>query len=329
MTTTPQTNASLEEIAQVIRDNDDFVLCGHVSPDGDCLGCQLTLWHALLAMGKRASCVLVRNEPIEGDLEFLPGISEMVPAELYEGPCEVFIGLDVPNRERIGSAVRLLDRSRLSITIDHHSAEMRMCDFAYVDPDMASASMIVWELVKLLVEEPPKESALCAYTGLVTDTGGFRFQNSDARAFEAASELVEYEIDPAFVAKWVFQTRSLASLQLEALVIGRMRVLADGQAVLSWVCKDDLERFGAVKADSDPLIDCIRSLAGVRVACILREQDDYIRGSLRSKDETDVAALARKLGGGGHKAAAGITLHMTMDEAIEHVGEKIVELLRG
>lgn len=327
MTITPQTNATLADIAEVIRANDDFVLCGHVSPDGDCLGSQLALWNTLKALGKRATCVLVRDEPVEAGLVFLPGSEEMVPVERYDGPCSVFVGLDVPIRSRIGRAVELLDRSETSITIDHHAVDTTMCDHVYVDPDSASSTMLVWELAKLLMEKPPVETALCAYTGLVTDTGGFRFQNCDTRSFEVASELVEYGVDPAYVAMWVFQTRSLASLKLEELVIGRMRVIAGGQAVLSWTERADYERLGAVKEDADPLIDVIRTLAGTRVACVLREQQENIRGSLRSKDDTDVSVLARELGGGGHRAAAGITLTIPLAEAIDLVSDKIEELL--
>ena len=142
MTITPQTNATLAEIAAVIRERDDFVICGHVSPDGDCLGSQLALWHALKAMGKNAACVLVRDEPLEDALKFLPGVSSMVPAESYHGPCSVFVGLDVPSRERIGAATALLDASTTSITVDHHACDVTMCEYVYVDPDAASASML-------------------------------------------------------------------------------------------------------------------------------------------------------------------------------------------
>jgi len=177
------------------------------------------------------------------------------------------------------------------------------------------------------MSKPPDDTVLCCYVGLATDTGGFRFQNCDVRAFEVASELVEHGVDPAYVAKWVFQTRTRASLELEALVIERMDVIANGEAVISWVDSSDFERLGAMKADAQPLIDCIRTLEGIRVACILREQDGHVRGSFRSKDETDVSLLARELGGGGHKAAAGFTLHMTLSEAMKLVGEKLVALL--
>ena len=327
MATTPQTNSTLAEIAQVVRENDNFVICGHVSPDGDCLGSQLALWHALQKIGKHSTCLLVRDEPIGVSLGWLPGVEDMVPACAFDGECDVFIGVDVPTRERIGEAVTVLDRANTSITIDHHASRETMCEHVYVDPDSASASILVWELVKLLCDEPPLDSALCAYTGVVTDTGGFRFQNSDEHAFAAASELIAYGVDPALVATSVFQNRTMASLKLEALVIERMKVVSGGEGAISWITASDMEALGAVKADAEPLVDAVRSLSGTRVACILREQDGKIRGSLRAKDDTDVSALARELNGGGHRAAAGLTLDMPLDEAVDFMADKLAGLL--
>ena len=329
MATTPQTNVSLEDIAAILRDQDDIVICGHVSPDGDCIGGQLALWHALRLLGKRTTCVLVRPEPLGAALEFLPGSDAMVPAADYEGPCKTFVGVDVPNRDRIGAAAcALLDKAEVSITIDHHASETRMCDYAYIDPDAAAASMLVWEVVKMLVAAPGEDSALCAYTGLLTDTGGFRFQNSDARAFHAAAEFVSYGVDPSYVAMNVYQNRSVPSLQLEAVTIGRLQVFCNGKAAISWVTEDDVRKAGASKADMEPLVDVVRSVQGILVACFMREQDGKARGNLRAKDDTDVSGIARKLGGGGHKAAAGFTLEMSLDDAIAVISEEIEGLLK-
>ena len=110
--------------------------------------------------------------------------------------------------------------------------------------------------------------------------------------------------DPALVARHVYQSRSLASVQLEGAAIGRMRLSAGGSVALSWVTKEDFARFGATKPDAEPLIDALRSLAGVRVACMLRDQGDMVRGSFRATDGTNVAELAAAFGGGGHKVTA-------------------------
>ena len=201
MTVTPQTNCTLEQLAAAMRPLDDFVICGHVSPDGDCLGSQLGLAAALRQLGKRVTCVLVKDEPIEANLaQLLPGAADLVPACEFDGPVGAFVGVDVPTRERIGQAAcRILDRAQASFTIDHHAVDERMCDMAYVDPDAASTTLLIWELADLLGVSRSGDLVTCCYTGLVTDTGRFQYQNTDARCMRLASQMVEQGADPAAI----------------------------------------------------------------------------------------------------------------------------------
>ena len=324
---TPQTNTTLEEIAEKLHERDDFVICGHVSPDGDCLGSQLALWHALRALGKRATCLLAKDEPIDGKLAFIPGTDTLVPACLYEGPAKTFIAVDAPTPDRMGAdAWALRQRCDFSITIDHHAVPDTMSDLNYVDPAAAATALLIWRLTGLLGVDRAGAIATCAYTGLVTDTGRFQFQNTDAQAFAAASEMVAAGADAAQVACEIFQNRSLASVQLEGIALSRMRFGCNGQTVMSWITLEDFERCGAVKADAEALVNTLRSIKCVRVACMLREQVDGVRGSFRSKDDTDVTVLARPFGGGGHKAAAGFTLEMPIESAVERVADILATL---
>lgn len=329
MSVTPQTNVDLAHIAQELAGRDDFVICGHVSPDGDCIGSQLALMQALRGMGKRVTCVLAKDEPIDVRLSFLPGADELIPAGSYDGPVGVFVAVDVPLRDRMGTAASSLrDRSLLSVTIDHHANDGVMTELVYVDPQVASTTMLVWELVELLGLSPSADVALCCYTGLVTDTGRFQYQNTDAAAMRAATHMVEAGVDPSMVSRAIFQNRSLASVRLEGVAVDRMRLGAQGSYVLSWLTCDDFSRHDASKADAEPLIDTLRSLRGVRLACMLRDQGDSVRGSFRAKDDTDVARLARSLGGGGHRAAAGFTLPGPIDEAVERIDALLSQELR-
>lgn len=318
MSVSPQTNCTLVELAARLRACDDFVICGHVSPDGDCLGSQLALMCALRRLGKRAHVVLVKDEPIEKNLSIaLPMVDEFVFAGDFDGVCNTFIGVDVPTRERIGEAAcHLLDNAADSFTIDHHAVDETMCETVYVDPDSASASLLVWELAKHLGVSSEGELATCCYTGLVTDTGRFQYQNTDARSFDLAAEMVACGADPASISRAIFQNRTQASVRLEAIALAHMQLDDSLGIAITHLSRDDFKAAEAVKSDAEPLIDVLRSIAGVRVACILREQEDCIRGSLRAKDSTDVSAVAREFGGGGHVAAAGFTLHCTLDEAV-------------
>lgn len=324
---TPQTNTTLSAIAQCFAELDDFVICGHVNPDGDCLGSQLTLMHGLHAAGKRAVCLLAKPDPIDANLAFLPGIDEMVPAASYDGPVGAFVAVDVPTVERIGQAAALHDGAPVRFTIDHHAADVAMAEYTFVEPESPSASMLVWDIVRMLDAVTP-DAALCALTGLITDTGRFAYQNTTPAAFRAAAEMMEAGASPALVNREFFQNRSLPSLALERLVLERMEISEDGGFVVSYLDQADFDAVGAIKADVEPLIDSLRSVRGARVALILRENNDHeVRGSLRAKDDhTDVAAVARRFGGGGHTAAAGFTFKGSLAEARVEVPRVVREL---
>lgn len=329
MTVTPQTNATLEQVAAQLVTCDDFIICGHVNPDGDCIGSMLALRHALEALGKKVICARASTLPLDPTLTWLPGASDIVPAAHVTKHHETFVGVDVPTRDRLGvETSKLLDGARKSFTIDHHANDDTICDVVHVDPDAASCSMLIWELMQHMGLQIPQEAALCCYTGLVTDTGGFCFQNTDARAFAAASDMISYGIDPSEVARNVMQNRSMASLKLDSLALHRMILSEDGLVAVSWITEKDIEELGAVRADVEPLIDTLRSLRGIEVACMLREQEGSVRGSLRAKNELDVSALARSYGGGGHKAASGFTLNMPIDEAVKMVVRDLEKLVR-
>ncbi len=324
MAVTPQTNTTLAAIACALRERDHFVICGHVSPDGDCLGSQLALAAALRQAGKQCACVLARDEEPPRDLAFLPGFDGLVPAARYEGPCEVFVAVDVPTTERVGDAARLQAAADLTVTVDHHAVPEAMSALSYTHPDVASTTMLVWELAAVLGAERDRIVATCCYTGLMTDTGRFQYQNADAAAFAAAAEMVAAGAEPAVISRRIYQTRSLASILLEGRNVNHMALSADGAAALSWLSQADFEACGACKADAEPMVDVLRAIDGVEVACMLREQPDgEIRGSLRAKGDADVAAIARAFGGGGHTAAAGFTFAGALAQAVDALAERL------
>lgn len=313
---------SLERIAQELKTRDNFVICGHVSPDGDCLGSQLALSCALKALGKQVVCVLAKDEPVPHNLKFLLGVLDMVPAVQLHRESFTFVAVDVPTKKRMGDeASALASQADFTIKIDHHATPENEFDLAYVDPSAAATCILVWDLIKLLDVAYSQSMAACAYTGLMTDTGRFQFQNTNARVFEAAGSMVEAGANPAELATEVYQNRTFPSLYLEMTALQRMVMSEDRTFAATYLTSDDFIRLGAVKADAEPIIDSLRSLTGIRVACVLREQDGKVRGSLRAKDATDVAAIARNFDGGGHKAAAGFTSELSLKETLAKVAE--------
>ena len=327
MAVTPQTNTDLSTIAARLRGVASVAICGHVNPDGDCLGSQLALAHALRALGVQVDCLLAQPDALDAGMRTLPGADDLVPAAAYTASPEAFVAVDVPTPERLGDAAAVHARCPLTITIDHHAVPCAMSQLNYVDPDAPATAQLVWRLVKELGVEPTAELAQCAYVGLMTDTGGFRYQQTDAACFQAAAEMTAAGARPSDAAVAFFQNRSLASVRLMERMLARAEIDLERGLALSYVTRADFEELGAVRADAEPLVDTLRSIRGVRAAGMLREQDGCVRGSLRAKDGTDVAQTARRFGGGGHRAAAGFTFEGALDEAIPAVRAALLEAL--
>ncbi len=319
----------MQAIVSMIRENETFVICGHVNPDGDCLGSQLALLHTLQALEKKATCVLAMDEKVHDKFSFLPQSDQMICSDKYRGRADVFIAVDVPIESRIGKAQKILKKAHASLSIDHHLPDATFCDYTYVDPNAPSASMLIWDLIKRLVDKPSYEAALCCFTGLMTDTGSFCFQNTNQESFKVASEMLSYGVKPSLVSEHVFYTRSFASLKLEQIVLERIRLFADGRGAISWISQQDFEACNANKVDAEPLIGILRTIDSAHIVCILREQDGKVRGSLRSKGEYDVSIIAKKHNGGGHKGAAGLSLKMSIEKAVEVIKQDICTMFES
>lgn len=323
---TPQSTTTLPEIATCLSRVNSIAICGHVNPDGDCIGAGLALYYALKGLGKDVAVLLAKPDPVPHNLCFLPGVEDFIPACDFEKHCDCFVAVDVPTRERLGDAAEIQKAASVTITIDHHACESVMSQYNYVDPDAPAASLIVWDLLKTM-DALNSKSALCALTGVMTDTGRFAYQNTTPASFIAAAEMMELGADPALVSREFFQNRRLASMELEKVMLDRMVFSHDRAFVVSYLVHDDFEQCNALKADSEVLIDELRSIEGVQIALLLRESEgNTVRGSLRAKDKADVAQVARAFDGGGHIAAAGFTFHGSIFEALDKVSAKVDEL---
>jgi phosphoesterase RecJ-like protein len=324
MTLPPQSNCTLAMMAENLLLHDNIVICGHVSPDGDCLGSQLALQLALEAYGKHVTGVLAGGlDSIPRGLRALPGVDRLIPAEAFDGVCDTFVAVDVPTAPRLGAGERLLEQASLSLRIDHHAAPEHMTTYAYVEPLAPSTTCLIWRLMSMLPDGPTPEMAQCCFVGLMTDTGRFQFQNTTPVAFELAASMVAAGARPADAARDVYQNRSLASLRLQNRALDHLAFSPDTKVALTWLSLGDFEETGSVKEDAEPIVELLRSIEGVSVCCVLRETEEGVRGNLRAKDDTDVAVIARELGGGGHKAAAGFTVELPLSEAINCLQQRL------
>ena len=323
---TPQTNTTLEEIARLLKDADDVVICGHTSPDGDCIGSTLALVHGLRSLGKRVQGLVV--DPVPENLLGIPGAEELELAAQWQGSASCFVAVDVPDLKRMGSAAAAIhEAAPLTIRVDHHAVDERYSRYSYTDPDAVSTTVLVWELLEHLEARKP-EAAECCYAGLVTDSGRFEFQNTDERAFCAAAQMVAAGVDPARVSAYLYERDRLQSLQVEMRAFERMELDTQLGYAMTYLTAEDFREFNADKSDAEGVVDLLRRLKDVRVLCCLREQDGKVRLSFRSKCAIDVREIARGFGGGGHVAASGATLEYPLAEAYARVKEALVEACR-
>ena len=328
MTVSPQTNTTLEGIASQLMSHESFAICGHVNPDGDCIGSTLGLATALRSVGKNVYALVADDEPLSRSFSFMKGFDDVIPASSFDERFEVFVMVDAPNANRIGEAAQAVkDRASLTITIDHHEVPERHSQYSYTDPDSPSTTLLIWKIAQMLgITEDSgdmRHVAECCYAGLLTDTGRFMHQNTNYDAFADATQMVACGISPSAIASSLFQQRTRASVELDSIAVSRMRVLGGGDTVLSWITLEDMRRLDATNHDAENAIAPIRSIAGIDIACLLKERQDCVRGSLRSKNDVDVAAIAREFGGGGHKAAAGFTLDCGLSEAISIMEKRL------
>jgi phosphoesterase RecJ-like protein len=315
-----------DAITRLIEGARTIAICAHTSPDGDALGSGLALAELIERRWpeKRVDGLLADADEVPRTYRFLPGVGRLVRARDYEPDPDLFVCVDLSQPARLADARAVLERSARVAVIDHHPSSEPFWDAGVVRTDAAAAGVIVTEYAEHLggpLTPTMAQNLLCA---LVTDTGRFQYQNANGEAFEVASALVDAGASPSEVALNVYQSDRLSYLHLSATVMGRITTFAHGRIAYSYATAADLKATGVPVAECDGLVDLVRCVEGSEVALFLKEvPGGQVRGNLRAKTDRDVSAVAREMGGGGHRAAAGFTLEGDVDQALSAVLPKI------
>ncbi|MDO5329449.1 MAG: bifunctional oligoribonuclease/PAP phosphatase NrnA [Coriobacteriia bacterium] len=315
---------SIEKIKDKLQDYDNYVICGHVNPDADCIGSQIALNLLLKSISKKTTMLL--NGNLEECFKFLPDsdkFTEKIPEDDY-----AFIYVDVAEDKRL-NIKGASNKATVKFVFDHHQVNNADVDYAYIDSDIASTSMLIWQLAKSL-NITNKDIATACLCGLMGDTGSFRYQNADADAYSSALEMVKAGASSSEIALNLYQKRSIESFKIEEQVLNNLYIDSEHKFALSCIDADTFEKYNATKADTEGMVDLIRSLGCVDVACLLRqtEKKKKVHGSIRSKTDIDVSVLATKHNGGGHKAAAGFTMNETnLETAFKTIKNDMVKLM--
>ena len=294
------------------------MIFGHKDADGDTLGCSLAFAEALRTEGKDI-WVLV-PPPLPPMYTFLPGFED-IQAEPPHGvdPQLVFF-FDSGNLERSGSAVRRIAEHATIINIDHHPSNTRFGDINVIDPNASAVGQMVMEMLDHFGYAITPTIAANLYVALLTDTGGFRHENTTPRALEDAARLAHLGADPGHFATQVYKMRPETTLKLSGMALATMRVEMDGRLAWAKVTKPMLKEASAAMAESEGIIDTLNSIAGLELAILFKEvSGDLTKISVRSRGAVDAAALCASFGGGGHIRAAGAEIDKPMDVAVKFV----------
>jgi len=328
----PETPApAWDEIRTALDRHQRFLVTTHVNPDGDGLGAELGLCAYLLSRGKDA--VILNPDPLPSRYAFL---SEEGSYRAYDPDAdedrieqaEVVIVLDISRWERLGKLGERLRRApALTICIDHHPFEANgMADLYAVDLGAAATGQLVYEMIRDGGHEVDARMALGFYVSIVTDTGSFRFSNSDPRAHRAAAELLETGLDPNEIYEDVYGNSSLPRLRLLGHALSHLRMVAADRLVFLLLPREVVRECGALPSDTEGFVDIARTARGTEGVALLFEHDDgTIKLSLRSRGRINVNRVAAALGGGGHVLAAGATLEGPLEQA----ADRVRELLEG
>jgi phosphoesterase RecJ-like protein len=295
-----------KEIWERIEKADNILLIAHINPDGDALGSELSLYPILKKMGKKVT-VFNATKPLPEYLDFLPNFEKVT--NLLPKKIDLTISFDCGSFDRLG----IEEKPSFLINIDHHISNTNYGDINLIEPNHASTSQIIYDILKVNNVEIPTDSAVCIYTALVTDTGSFQYETVNDKVLECAAELVRCGAKPDYTAKMLFQRDRLSRLRLLAKAYETIEMCCDGKVAFVEVTREMMEITGAIKEDTDTIVNSVRAIAPVEVACMLREDDEGIKISLRSKNYADVSKIAQKHGGGGHIRAAGATIKGEFD----------------
>lgn len=294
----------LNEIVKAIQKADTILVATHVFPDADALGSQLGLSNILEGMGKKV--VRYSEEPVSYLYDFMPDCEKLI-CELPDlSQIDCVIVLDCGDRFRLGKALDVLLTVKPMIVIDHHAGHKDFGDLRWVQSGRASTGDMIYELSKALLAEISLDAATCLYTAIVADTGSFKYSSTTATTFTIAGALVARGVNPEQVASKLFDNFTESRLHLLQTVLSTLELYAEGKLALITATREMFALTGAAADDTESFINYPRSLTSVKVAVFLKEKEGTIGISMRSKgSQYDVAEVARMLGGGGHRNAAG------------------------
>jgi len=321
------TPSELLEINTLLTPENKIVILTHYNPDGDAVGSSLGLRHYLKAKGIDAEIVVPNDFP--KFLKWMPESRKAIIGEYKRkvafdiiNEADVIFCLDFNSPSRIGILGDWLTHAKAKkILIDHHQQPEKF-DFVYSDTVIPATCQMIYHFIEAMGDEKlvNKDIAECLYTGIMTDTGGFRFRSTSAATHRIIANLIEKGADPSFITSNTWDTNTVSRLHLLALVLARIEVVKDGKVAILSLTRNELKEYGFQKGDTEGFVNYGLSIMGVKMSAFFMEDlyEDFVKISFRSKDDMDVNQFSRKyFNGGGHINAAGGKSDESLQNTIE------------
>ncbi|HET7444925.1 MAG TPA: bifunctional oligoribonuclease/PAP phosphatase NrnA [Solirubrobacterales bacterium] len=323
--------SDLERVGAELRSRDRFLLTAHEGPDGDALGSLLGMHHLLTQLGKDSIMFLAAKEfPLPIEYRFLPleEVFHEPPADMAD---RTVVFLDCGNIDRMPVDFLTAGDNDV-INIDHHHDNTRFGDFNLVNVDASCTAEIVYDLAQLMGATITPEMAAALYVGLITDTGNFMYDNTNAHTHRVAAELIDAGVDVDDTYRRLYEHVPMEKVRLVSRALEGIQRHCGERLAITSITSEDYAATGAGEEMTEGVIDFLRSIEGTKVAAVVRDLGSRGRAarkvSLRSSDgEVDVSAIARKSGGGGHKRAAGFSTDLELDDLVTFLCGEVVSQL--
>lgn len=307
---------TLDNISEEIKKAQSIVVLTHESPDGDAIGSSLAMYISLRQLNKNVDIVIPE---FSKTYEFLPMIKD-IKKEGSKEAYDVAIALDCGDIKRLNGFSNYFEDAKVKISIDHHENNKMFGDYNFVNPAAPACAQILVTVLEFLKVEITKEIGTCLLTGIITDTGGFKYPGVTAETFEFTSWLLNIGVNVSDIYKKVLQVKTKSNFGLTKLIIDRLEFFENGKISFTYITQEDEKKVEAQTGDHEGLVEIGRDIEGVEVAIFIRESEKGFKVSLRSNNYVNVADICILFGGGGHQRAAGCLISL----ALEQVKEKIV-----
>lgn len=312
------------ELKDKISNAQSIIIFSHVSPDGDTLGSNLALSLMIEKYyGKKVDSVFVGKLP--NIYSYLPDFERFIDVQTIDKDkkYDLAIAVDVASKDRMVFGTQIFDNANFKVNIDHHKTNIGYADINIVDGNAACVGVILYKIFKDWDFEIPKDVARCIYTSLLTDTGGFKYENTTPETFMLAADLVRLGVSPTYEFRACYETKPQSMVQFQAYVVTNTVFYNSGKIAFSKITRSDMSKFNATDDYTEGIVEVLRTSKNVEIAAILKEtKEGYTKVSLRSKT-LDLTPIVMDFGGGGHTFAAGCTIKKPIAIAFDKLLKRV------